>query len=115
MAWMFKKRGVLCLKKAQLSDELELQLIDWGAEEIKEEDSVVEILTPFEKLNTIKLALEKKGITPENAEITYHPTTAILIKNPEEAGRMVRLMEELEEDEDVNEVYANFEIEEGLC
>ncbi|MEJ7680041.1 MAG: YebC/PmpR family DNA-binding transcriptional regulator [Segetibacter sp.] len=88
-------------------EELELELIDFGLEEIGEDaEGNITIRTPYEEFGTMAKALEDKGITPLSAELTRIPTTTVEL--PEEQSKEVlELVDRLEQDEDVQKVYHN--------
>jgi len=114
VSWMFDKKGLIRVKR-QNYDEEELMLlaIDAGAEDFKVEDEFYEIYTPYKELETVRSFLEEKGIGFESAEITYIPQSTVRLEG-KQAEQMLRLMEALEESDDVQNVYANFDIDEEV-
>ncbi len=108
VAFLFTRMGEFKIKNEGLDpDELELEMIDYGLEEIGEdsEDNIV-IRTPYEEFGNMSKALEDKGITPLSAELTRIPATTVEL-NEEESKEVLELIDRLEQDEDVQKVYHN--------
>lgn len=95
-------------------DEIELAAIEAGADDIKKDGNSIEIYTDAKDLHTVKSKLEEAGITAESAEITYVPENEVRIDDETKARKVLRLMEVLEEDDDVANVYSNFDIPEEI-
>ena len=115
VAWLFERKGVV-LVPAESVDEEELMLAaaDAGAEDVVEEESGYQVTSSPEALHSVKEALAAVGITVESAEVTMLPKTTIRIEDEVDARKLVRLMEALEENNDVQDVYSNFDIPEGV-
>jgi YebC/PmpR family DNA-binding regulatory protein len=108
VAFMFNHMGEFKIKNENLDiEELELELIDYGLEEIGEdsEDNII-IRTPFNEFGNMSKALEEKGIDVITAELTRIPTTAVELPE-EQANEVLKLVDHLEQDEDVQKVYHN--------
>ena len=118
VGWMFKQRGVLTLKKEELKisgDDLILLALDKGAEDIKSEDGeLIEIITMPEDFQAVKEALEQEGLSFEDAQIAMVPLTTVEVKDPEQARLLLRMMDYLEEHDDVQDVYTNFDIPDDI-
>jgi YebC/PmpR family DNA-binding regulatory protein len=111
VSWMFSKKGYILVEKSQAKEEELMGLIlEAGAEDMKSSDNNYEITTAVQDLESIKNALIQKGITPQLAELTMVPSSAIKITSPEVAKQVLSLAEALEEHEDVQHVYSNFDI-----
>ncbi len=110
VSWMFEKRGLIAVTKEH-SDEDELFMIaaEAGADDIMPLTDTIEIITPFDAFDSIRTALEEAGSRIEVAEISMIPTNRIGLEG-KEAERVIRLMEALEDSDDVQKVYANFDI-----
>lgn len=112
--WMFKKKGVASVKKENLlmsEDDFMLLALEYGAEDINTDDvEEIEIYTLPENLQTLKEGLEKHRINIEDAEISMVPVDMIDVTDPEQAKLLVRLMDYLEEHDDVQATYTNFDI-----
>ncbi len=114
VSWMFEKRGLISVDKSCASeDDLLMIVLDAGAIDVKIEDESYEIITPFNQLEKIKQALEKNNIPYKQAELTMIPQTTVKLEG-KDAEQMLKLMEALEEHEDVQKVYANFDIEDSV-
>lgn len=108
-AWMFQKRGVIVLDlNDKNKEEAELVVIEAGAEDLRIADDSMEVITAFEKLMTVKKALEEQGFKIESAEIAFIPKEKMTIQEEDLARKVLRLIEALEEDEDVTEISSNF-------
>jgi len=91
-------------------DELLEIALDAGAEDMSTEDDVYEVTTPPEALEDVKAAMEAKNVKIENAEVTMIPQNTIKIEAEDPAKKMLRLVENLEDQDDVQNVYANYDI-----
>lgn len=111
VAWMFDKKGLVQIA-ADKSDEDSVMMatMDAGAEDIKVEDDVIEVTCPSEVLVQVREALEETGIEFMSAEQTMIPKTTVRIEDLKEAGKILRLMDALEDNDDVQNAYANFDI-----
>ena len=117
VAWMFERKGLLIVKKEDLQideDDLMLMALEAGAEDVKEEDDTYSIITTPELFEEVKEYLQKQKIACESAEVTMLPQNTVEIDNPDEVRRILNLMEALEDNDDVQNVYANFEIPDAL-
>ena len=110
VAWMFEKKGYIVFEKNQIEEEA---LMEWGLEagvdDIREQESEWEVITPLENFEKIRSALEGKKWTPQVAEMTMLPKNTVTLEG-KNAEQMLRMMEALEENDDVQNVYANFDI-----
>ena len=112
VSFQFKKMGVFKLKPEGLNaEELELELIDFGLEELGEGtgengEEVLVVRCGFTDFGNMQKALEEKGITPISAELEWIPTTTVPV-NDEQAADVSKLIEKLEQDEDVQKVFHN--------
>jgi YebC/PmpR family DNA-binding regulatory protein len=117
VAWMFERKGLFIVKKEGLKiseDDLMLIALEAGAEDIKEEDDTYSIITSPELFEEVKDYLQKEKIAFESAEVTMLPQNTVEIDNPDEVRRILDLMEALEDNDDIQNVYANFEIPDAL-
>lgn len=114
VSWMFQKKGYLVVNRSKVDeDKLMTLALDSGAEDMQTEDENFAITTPPNDFEKVKKALEDAGITPEAAEVTMIPQTYVKLEG-KEAQQMLRLMETLEDNDDVQNVYANFDIPEEI-
>jgi YebC/PmpR family DNA-binding regulatory protein len=109
VAYLFNKRGVILVDAARYSEDDLLVAIEAGAEDLTTEDDLFEIVTDPKDLPAVRAALEQAGIELESAEVTQQPTTRTTI-DEETAEKLMRLIEMLDENDDVNEVHANFDV-----
>src|SRR6266852_6478886 len=113
VGWMFHRKGEMVVPKEQASEEKLLDIVlEAGAEDMKDDGSGWYIVTPPESIETVKEALVKAGITPQSAEGGMVPQNYVKLTG-EQAKQMLRLIEALEEHDDVQHVYANFDIDES--
>lgn len=116
VSFLFQKKGYIVVEKnAVEEDKLMNIVLDAGAEDLKTEDpKIYEILTQPADLDTVKSAIDAKKIPMQSAEITMLPSTTIKITDKATAASILSLMDALEEHEDVQHVYANFDIPDEL-
>lgn len=119
VAWMFASRGLITVEldhQTLPADEIMLYAIEAGAEDVNqhEEDNAIEVVTRPEDLEAVKGALLEKGIQVTAAEVSMLPKTTVPVTEPEVARRLLRLLDALEDHDDVQAVYANFDIPAGL-
>jgi YebC/PmpR family DNA-binding regulatory protein len=110
VAWMFKKNGLCHVKKDAVDENRLMEIVlDAGAEDMSAENDFYEIISNPQTFEQVKAAILKEGITSELAEITMIPNSTVPVTG-KKAEQMIRLMEELEDHDDVQHVYANFDI-----
>jgi YebC/PmpR family DNA-binding regulatory protein len=113
VGWMFHRKGEINIPKESASEDKLLDIVlEAGAEDMKDEGSSWYIVTPPESLEAVKEALGKAGIKPASAELGMVPQNYIKLTG-QQASQMLRLVEALEEHDDVQHVYANFDIDES--
>ena len=112
VAWMFDQKGAIAISKEGLTEDDVLMVVaDAGADDIQEEADAFEVITSPEALENVKSALRGSGIEFEQAELTYVARNEIRVAG-REAQRVLRLLEALEELDDVGKVYSNFDVDE---
>lgn len=111
VGWMFERKGAISATAAkQDPEEVGLAAIEAGADDVQVEGKSVEVTTSPNSFEKVKGALESlTGVTIDNAEITMQPKQTVAV-HEDKAAAVLRLMESLEEDDDVQQVYANFDI-----
>jgi YebC/PmpR family DNA-binding regulatory protein len=115
VAWMFDKKGVIVLERAGVDeDQLMEAALECGADDLQGDESQFEVLTDPTLCFEIKEALEARGFKPVLAEIQLHPKTTVHIEEEKSAQQVLKLVELLEEHDDVNDVFANFDIPDQL-
>jgi YebC/PmpR family DNA-binding regulatory protein len=115
VAWLFERKGVIIVA-AGSADEDELMLVaaDGGAEDVELDGSSYEVIAAPDDFTAVRAALESAGIAFESAELTMLPKTTVAVEDESTAKKLLRLMDALEENDDVQAVYANFDIPEGI-
>jgi len=110
VGWMFERKGIIQVDKGKVDEEeLMMTVLDAGALDMNSEEDYFEIITPFDKFEAVKGALEQKKIPYSEAELTMIPQTTIKLEG-KQAEQMLKLTEALEDHDDVQKVYANFDI-----
>ena len=110
VGWMFERKGVISANAGkQDPEEVGLAAIEAGADDVQVDGKSVEITSPASTFEKVKQAVESLGVKVDNAEITMQPKQTVAV-GEDKAAAVLRLMESLEEDDDVQQVYANFDI-----
>lgn len=105
--YLFVRKGVFRLKKENINaEELELELIDFGAEEIESDEEEIVIYTAFTDFGAMQKALESKGLNIISSELERIPTSTVELAD-EQVAEVMALVEKLEEDDDIQTVYHN--------
>ena len=114
VSFMFDKKGQIIIDKEECdmdADELMMQALDAGAADFAEEEDSFEILTEPDDFSDVRLALEEAGIPMVSAEVTMIPQTYVALTNEEDIKNIQKTLDLLEDDDDVQEVYHNWEEE----
>jgi YebC/PmpR family DNA-binding regulatory protein len=115
VAWQFERRGIVLVDAVGIDeDELVLAAADAGADDVDRDGSTFQVLAPPESLSVVRSVLEAAGFSVESAELSMVPKTTVAIGDEAVAKKVVRLVEGLEDNEDVQDVYANFDIPEAM-
>ena len=111
VAWMFEKRGMIVVN-AEGVDEEELMLLalDAGADDMKAEENAYEVISAPEDFEAVKNTLESNGVVIDSAEITMLPKNTVKVEGAR-AEKVLKLIDILEEHDDIQDVYANFDID----
>lgn len=111
--WMFGKKGYLSIARNAVSEERLLEVVlEAGAEDLQADGDWYSVYTPVEKFEAVKQAVEAAGIPIEESSLTMIPQTEVHIEG-KTASQMMNLMEALEDHDDVQHVYANFDIDQA--
>jgi YebC/PmpR family DNA-binding regulatory protein len=110
VGYLFDKRGLVVVDGNRYSEDDLLVAIEAGALDVAVDDDVFEILTEPGDLTAVRAALEQAGVELESAEVTQHPKTRVPIDEAT-AGKLMRLIEALEDNDDVGDVHANFDVD----
>ncbi len=109
VAWIFEKRGVLAVDGSRYGEDDLIAAIDAGAEDVREEGDLLRVLCEPASLGAVREVLEAGGVEISSADVTMEPKSTVEVKG-NDAKSLLGLIEDLEEDDDVNEVHANFDI-----
>ena len=113
VSWMFEKKGYIVIPKDKASEEALLEVVlDAGGDDVRDDGGNWEVLSPPERLHAVNEALAGKGIPATSAEISMVPKNTVKIEG-KKAQQLLSMMEALEEHEDVQNVWANFDIDEA--
>ena len=113
VGWMFDKKGYIVIdKSARTEDELFEIVTEAGADDLRDDGDNFEVITSPENFDGVLAAVKAAGVEPELAEVEWMPQTYIKLEG-QEARQMLKLMEALEDHEDVQKVSANFDIDEA--
>ena len=113
VAWLFDSKGLITVKAEGVdADELALTAIDAGAEDVKVESDYVEVYTRPDELETVRAALEQKGLSIESSELSMVPKTLVPLEE-KAALQALKLMERLEEIDEVQNVFSNADFPEA--
>ncbi|MGZ5311167.1 MAG: YebC/PmpR family DNA-binding transcriptional regulator [Solirubrobacterales bacterium] len=113
VAWQFSKRGVILLDGERYGEDDLMAAIDAGAEDVASDGDVLKVLTAAADLAAVRSALEESGVEIASAELSMEPQSTVEVSESE-AGPLLRLMDSLEEHDDVDSVHANFDVPEEV-
>ena len=115
VAWMFEKKGVITVEKAHVTEEgLMDAALEAGAEDLVDQGEVWEVHTDPKAFDSVKKALEDAGIPVVSARLDMVPQNLVEVSDPGQADKLLKLMDALEDNDDVQNVYANFDIPEAV-
>ena len=113
VAWLFERRGVVLVDADSVDeDELTLAAAEGGADDVELDGTVFQVSSAPESLSAVRDAIEAAGIEVQSAELTMIPKTTVEVAEEAAAKKLIRLIEELEDNDDVQDVSANFDIPE---
>jgi YebC/PmpR family DNA-binding regulatory protein len=115
VAWLFERRALILVDADRADeDELTLAAAEGGAEDVDQDGSSYRVTSAPEALSTVREAIEQAGIEVDSAELTMVPKTTVSLEDESAARKTLRLIDALEESDDVQEVYSNFDIPERV-
>ena len=115
VAWQFERRGVVLVTAGGVDeDELFMAAADGGADDIEADGDVIQVTSAPENLQAVRGAIESAGFPIESAELSMLPKNTVAVDDEGKARQLMRLIDALEDDDDVQEVYANFDIPEQV-
>jgi YebC/PmpR family DNA-binding regulatory protein len=113
VAWIFEKKGAIVVDAGRYGEDDLIVAIDAGAEDVREDGEQLRVLSEPSDLSAVREALEAAGVEIESATIATEPKSTVELKG-HDAERLLKLLEDLDEQDDVDEVYANFDIPEDV-
>ena len=114
VAWQFERKGVVLLGKEIGEDDLMLVALEAGADDLQDQGDMWQLTCPPTDLGAVRSALEEAGISFESADLTMLPSQSVPLESEGDARKVLRLVDALEEHDDVQNVYANFDIPDSI-
>ncbi len=115
VAWLFERRGVVIVEADGADeDELTLAAAEGGADDVARDGSTFQVTTAPESLAAVREAVEAAGFTVDSSELTMVPKTTVEVDDENDAKKILRLIDQLEDNDDVQDVYSNFDIPERV-
>jgi YebC/PmpR family DNA-binding regulatory protein len=115
VAWLFERRGLILVDADGVDeDDLTLAAAEGGAEDVERDGSSFRVTSAPENLTSVRETIEAAGLTVDSSELTLVPKTTVSLEDESAAKKTLRLIDALEENDDVHEVYANFDIPERV-
>ncbi len=114
VAWQFERKGLILAAKTADDDEFMLLALEAGAEDLEDQGDAWQVTCPPTDLSKVRTALEEAGVTVESADLTMLPSATIALESETDARKVLKLIDALEDNDDVQAVYANFDIPEAV-
>jgi YebC/PmpR family DNA-binding regulatory protein len=114
VAWQFERKGIVLADRAAEEDDLMLVALDAGAEDIADDGEVWRITTPPSDLPAVRAAIEEAGIAVSSSDVTMVPSATIALDSGDVARKVLHLIDLLDDNDDVQDVYANFDIPDAI-
>jgi len=114
VSWQFERKGIVNVDKSADEDELTLIAADAGAEDVQDSGDAWQVTTPSTELHAVRTAIEAAGMKVESSDLSMIPTTTVELSEESQAKTVLRLMDALEDHDDVEAVYANFDIPDAV-
>jgi YebC/PmpR family DNA-binding regulatory protein len=114
VAWQFEKRGVVLVDGERYSEDDLIGAIDAGADDVAEDGDILKVTSDPSTLTAVRAALEDGGVEVQSAEVTMEPNAVVDVTEERDARQLMRLMDALDDHDDVESVHANFDIPEAL-
>jgi YebC/PmpR family DNA-binding regulatory protein len=115
VSWQFERKGVIFVDKGAASeDDLMLAALEAGAEDIEDQDDAWQVTTPAIEFHAVRTAPEEGGIAFRDADLTMLASTSVALETESDAKSVLRVIDALEEHDDVQNVYANFDIPDAV-
>ena len=110
VAWQFERKGVIILPRSAEEDDIMMAALDAGLEDLADEGDTWKLVCAPTDLPSVRAAREEAGIAIDSADSTMVSTTTVMLDTAEAANSVLRVIDALEDDDDVQDVYANFDI-----
>jgi len=115
VAWQFERRGVVVVPADGVDEEeLLMTAADGGADDVEQDGDVFQVTSAPESLSSVRAAIEGAGFAVDSAELVMLPKTTVAVEDEAKARQVMRLIDALEDNDDVQDVYANFDIPEQV-
>ena len=114
VSWQFERKGIVNVDRSADEDELTLIAADAGADDVQDNGDAWQVTTPPTELHAVRTAIEGAGVKIESADLSMIPTTTVELSEESQAKTVLRLMDALEDHDDVEAVYANFDIPDSV-
>lgn len=115
LAFNFNRKGQLLFPKDKVSEETIMEIVlESGADDLQSEGDIYEVTCSIPEFDHVVKVFNEKGIKPESAELAYLPSSTVEVKDADAARRMLKMIDALEGLEDVNNVWANFDIDDKI-
>ena len=114
VSWQFERKGVVILPKQVSEDDLMMVALEAGAEDLEDQGDTFQLTSPPTDLHRLRTALEEAGIAFDSADLTMLPTNSVPLETEGDARKVLKLIDALEEHDDVQNVYANFDIPDSV-
>jgi len=114
VSWQFERKGIVVVDRSVDEDELTLAAADAGADDVQDLGETWQVTTPPTELHVVRTAIEEAGMAVKSSDLTMIPTTTVALDSEAAAKSVLRLMDALEEHDDVEAVYANFDIPDSV-
>jgi YebC/PmpR family DNA-binding regulatory protein len=115
VSWLFERQGVVIVDADRVDeDELTLAAAEGGADDVSRDGTTFQVTTAPEFLSSVRAAIERAGFTIDSAELTMVAKTTVRVAEEADAKKILRLIDQLEDSDDVQDVYANFDIPERV-
>ena len=114
VAWQFERKGVVLADRSAEEDDVMLAALDAGAEDIADDGEVWRITTGPTDVHSVRTALEEAGIEVSSSELTMVPTSTVAVDTEEAARKVLKLIDALDDNDDVQDVFGNFDIPDAV-
>ena len=115
VAWMFERKGEIVVDlEGKDGDELMMAALEAGAEDVEVYDDEAEVVTATEDLEAVRAGILDAGFAVKEAEITMRPANTVEITDADQARKLLKLIDALEDNDDVQAVYANYDIPDSV-